>query len=106
MKKESVTQERADNGDDTTKLGGKKKKEKASRMSSKEKKEKNNEELRPIVVQLVNEIHDFGAGFHKPTWRDLLGLDIIECKFFSFLFKLFSDISCIIFSCEDDEMAI
>ena len=47
--------------------------EKASKMSSKEKKEKDKEELRPIIVKLVNEIHDFGAGFHKPTIQDLLG---------------------------------
>lgn len=31
------------------------------------------EELRPIVVRLVQEEHkDFGGGFHQPTWRDLL----------------------------------
>ncbi|KAL7502009.1 hypothetical protein ACHAWX_000429 [Stephanocyclus meneghinianus] len=78
MKKESAAKEQSANGDNTSKnlkTGDKKKKEKASKMSSKEKKEKDKEELRPIIVKLVNEIHDFGAGFHKPTIKDLLGQD-------------------------------
>jgi DnaJ family protein C protein 25 len=44
---------------------------KGSKMSGKEKKEKDNEALRPIVQKLAYEITDFGAGFHKPTWKDL-----------------------------------
>ncbi|KAL3792105.1 hypothetical protein HJC23_013379 [Cyclotella cryptica] len=81
MKKESVTTEQSDNGVNTTKnlkTGEKKKKEKASKVSSKEKKEKNKEELRPIIVKLVNEIHDFGAGFHKPTLQDLLIVRMVK----------------------------
>ena len=31
-----------------------------------------NEQLRPIIEELVLEIQDFGAGFHQPTWRDIL----------------------------------
>eukprot|EP00536_Pseudo-nitzschia_multiseries_P015332 jgi/Psemu1/262847/estExt_Genewise1Plus.C_8590007 len=39
--------------------------------NKKEKKEKEIEALRPIVDRLAYEITDFGAGFHKPTWKDL-----------------------------------
>ena len=30
------------------------------------------EALLPIVTEFVNEIDDFGGGFHKPTYNDLL----------------------------------
>lgn len=42
------------------------------KMTKKEMKEMENEELRPLITEMVNEIKDFGAGFHQPTWRDLL----------------------------------
>jgi DnaJ family protein C protein 25 len=42
------------------------------KMTKKEMKEMENEELRPLITEMVNEITDFGAGFHQPTWRDLL----------------------------------
>eukprot|EP00551_Chaetoceros_affinis_P003474 CAMPEP_0203654064 /NCGR_PEP_ID=MMETSP0088-20131115/34209_1 /ASSEMBLY_ACC=CAM_ASM_001087 /TAXON_ID=426623 /ORGANISM="Chaetoceros affinis, Strain CCMP159" /LENGTH=418 /DNA_ID=CAMNT_0050514207 /DNA_START=250 /DNA_END=1506 /DNA_ORIENTATION=- len=42
------------------------------KMTKKEMREKENEELRPLIMELVKEINDFGAGFHQPTWRDLL----------------------------------
>eukprot|EP00956_Cyclotella_meneghiniana_P015912 scaffold24738_cov74-Cyclotella_meneghiniana.AAC.12 len=65
-----------ENGKDTS-VAGKKgkvgdKKKKGPKLTSKEKREKDMEELRPIVVELVNEIDDFGAGFRKPTMHDLL----------------------------------
>lgn len=44
---------------------------KGSKITSKEKKEKESDALRPIVEKLAYEITDFGAGFHKPTWKDL-----------------------------------
>jgi len=44
---------------------------KGSKMSGKEKKEMENIALRPIVQKLAYEITDFGAGFHKPTWKDI-----------------------------------
>jgi len=50
-----------------TKKGSKK----GSKASGKEKKEKESAALRPIVEKLAYEITDFGAGFHKPTWKDL-----------------------------------
>lgn len=67
-----------ENGKDTS-VAGKKgkvgdKKKKGPKLTSKEKREKDMEELRPIVVELVNEIDDFGAGFRKPTMHDLLGM--------------------------------
>ena len=44
-----------------------------AKATKKEQKEQEMEELRPIVVKLVQEEHkDFGGGFHQPTWRDLL----------------------------------
>ena len=74
-------QKKAVNGveEEKEEVGGSKKgkagdkKKKGSKMTSKEKKEKEMDELRPIVVKLVNEIDDFGAGFRKPTFHDLLG---------------------------------
>lgn len=45
---------------------------KKMKLSAKEKKQKQSDELRPIIVELAHDMHDFGAGFHKPTWRDLL----------------------------------
>jgi len=44
---------------------------KGSKMTGKEKKEMESQALRPIVQKLAYEITDFGAGFHKPTWKDL-----------------------------------
>jgi DnaJ family protein C protein 25 len=46
-------------------------KAKKVKVSGKEKKKLEQDALRPIVTELVNKIDDFGAGFHKPTWRDL-----------------------------------
>lgn len=61
--------------------GGDKKK-KAPKMKSKEKKEKEWEELRPICIELVNEIDDFGAGFRKPTWQDLLVVRMVKWPYY------------------------
>lgn len=47
-------------------------KKSAKKLTAKEKKTQELERLRPIVKELVEQMHDFGAGFHKPTWRDLL----------------------------------
>jgi len=50
------------------------------RLTKKELKDKENEELKPIIVGLVNEIQDFGfgAGFHQPTWRDILIVKLVH----------------------------
>ena len=37
-----------------------------------------NEQLRPIIEELVLEMKDFGAGFHQPTWRDILVVTMIK----------------------------
>jgi curved DNA-binding protein CbpA len=47
------------------------------KKTKKELRESENEKLRPIVQRLVNEISDFGAGFHKPTWKDILVVKLI-----------------------------
>lgn len=59
-----------------------KKKEKGPKLSSKEKREKEQVELRPICVGLVNEIDDFGAGFRKPTYKDLLLIKMIKWPYY------------------------
>jgi DnaJ homolog subfamily C member 25 len=45
---------------------------KAAKLTAKEKKLRQTEDLKPIIQRLVYEIDDFGAGFHKPTWKDLI----------------------------------
>ena len=86
---------------------GDRNKKKGSKVASKEKKEKDQEELRPIIVQLVNEIDDFGAGFRKPTLHDLLGtLDGV----YNFVFQTMQGSSntpiLVTCSCENGKMAL
>lgn len=50
----------------------KKKSKKGPKMSTREKKQLEQDQIRPIVTGLVHEMKDFGAGFHQPTWKDLL----------------------------------
>lgn len=47
------------------------------KKTKKELRESENEKLRPIVQKLVSEISDFGAGFHKPTLKDILIVKLI-----------------------------
>lgn len=54
------------------------KKQKGPKMTAREKREKEWELLRPICVELVNEIDDFGAGFRKPTMQDLLVVKMVK----------------------------
>jgi DnaJ homolog subfamily C member 25 len=54
------------------------KKSKKLKDNPKDKKKVENELLLPIVTQIVNEIDDFGAGFHKPTWEDLFIVNVIK----------------------------
>ena len=62
-----------------------KKKSKGKKVSGKEKKQQEMEALTPIVTDLVNEMKDFGGGFHQPTWRDLfiVGLARLPLKIVS-----------------------
>jgi DnaJ family protein C protein 25 len=48
------------------------------KLSGKEKKKLLEDQLRPIIVEMVREMHDFGAGFHKPTWRDLMIVSLFK----------------------------
>lgn len=48
------------------------------KVSGKEKKRQLEENLQPIVKELVYKIDDFGAGFHKPTWRDLMIVRLVK----------------------------
>jgi len=59
-----------------------KKKEKGPRLTAKEKREKEQDELRPICASLVNEIDDFGAGFRKPTYKDLLVIKMVKWPYY------------------------
>ena len=60
----------------------KKEKQKGSKkVSGREKKKMEEEALFPVVKALVNEMHDFGGGFHKPTWRDLLIVTLAKAPF-------------------------
>ena len=49
-------------------IGGTVKKSKESRTTKAQRKAIENEELRPIIVRMVNEISDFGGGYRKPEW--------------------------------------
>lgn len=64
------------NGDSTETPKKSKKKQK---LTPSEKRKQQQDALRPIVAELVEKAHeDFGAGFHKPTWRDLLVVKIVK----------------------------
>jgi len=58
------------NGTKSSKAGKSGKKEK--KVSGKERKKQEEENITPIIRELVNQMDDFGGGFHKPTWEDLL----------------------------------
>lgn len=62
--------------------GASEKKKKGPKLTGREKKEKAWEELRPICVELVNEIDDFGAGFRKPTMQDLLVIKMLKWPYY------------------------
>jgi len=71
-KKEAANATNGDLAD--SKKGGKK----GMKLTSKEKKQKMNDELRSYVTKLAYEIEDFGAGFHKPTWKDMAMLKMAK----------------------------
>jgi len=61
-------------------------KKKALKLTTKEKKQQLDDELRPIIQKLAFEVEDFGAGFHKPTWKDLVVLKLAVFPYhFSFI---------------------
>jgi DnaJ family protein C protein 25 len=60
---------------------GKQKKEKVPKVSSKDKKQQELDVLLPIVTDLVNQMTNFGGGFHQPTWRDLLVVGVARLPY-------------------------
>lgn len=52
------------------------------KKSGKDRKRQEHEALKPIIVKLVEEMHDFGGGFHKPTWHDLLVVQLVKVPYF------------------------
>lgn len=50
----------------------KKEKKKKLKLTASEKRKQMEDSLRPIITGLVEKIDDFGAGYHKPTWKDLM----------------------------------
>lgn len=69
-------------GSETTPSSGKNKKKSAGKkVSGKDRKKQEEDALRPIVTELVNAMHDFGSGFHQPTWRDLFIVSLIKLPY-------------------------
>jgi DnaJ family protein C protein 25 len=61
------------------------KKKKKIKLTGTEKRKGQEDSLRPIITELVEEMEDFGAGYHKPTWRDLL---VVKAAFFPMSFTM------------------
>merc|ERR1739845_201133 len=62
-----------------TKSGSNKTKSRA-KMNKKELKQKQKEDISSIITELVNDIHDFGAGFHQPRIYDMLLIKLLICS--------------------------
>jgi DnaJ homolog subfamily C member 25 len=60
-----------------------KKKKKVKKLTPSEKRKEMEDSLRPIITGLVDDIEDFGAGYHKPTWRDLM---VVRLAYFPYTF--------------------
>ncbi|CAB9517551.1 DnaJ homolog subfamily C member 25 [Seminavis robusta] len=81
--------EKEENGEETTNGDDKasaspaasKKKAKTKKVSGKEKKKQELEALMPILKELVEEMEDFGGGFHKPTWKDLMIVSLAKLPY-------------------------
>jgi DnaJ homolog subfamily C member 25 len=72
-REQSSTDEANDvNSSSASKAASKKKAKGAKKLTGKEKKQQEQDTLLPIIKELVNEMKDFGGGFHQPTWRDLM----------------------------------
>jgi len=76
-KKNEESEAKSTNG-----VGISEKKKKGPKPTAREKREKEWDELRPICIDLVNEIDDFGAGFRKPTVHDLLVLKMVKWPYY------------------------
>jgi len=83
-KEKEEEQEKEGNEDDSSPNCIKKPNEKVKakgKQTKKEIRDLQKEELRPYIIDAVKEYKDFGAGFHQPTWRDLL---IVRMSFWPF----------------------
>lgn len=69
------------NGEATDATADAKKQKGGKKVSAREKKKVEQEALVPIIKALVNDMHDFGGGFHQPTWRDLLVVTLAKLPF-------------------------
>lgn len=67
---------------ETNGAGNGEKKKKVPKLTPREKKEREWDELRPICIELVNKIDDFGAGFRKATLQDLLILRMAKWPYY------------------------
>jgi DnaJ family protein C protein 25 len=65
----------------TTASAKKQTKKSKEKLTGKEKKQKEMEALKPIIVEIVSEMKDFGGGYHLPTWRDLLIISLLKLPF-------------------------
>jgi DnaJ family protein C protein 25 len=65
----------------TTASSSSKKKGYSKKVSGKERKRLEQDALLPIVTELVQAMDDFGGGFHKPTWRDLMIVSLAKFPF-------------------------
>lgn len=70
------------NGDKTDTANGKTKKKKEKGVDKKGKKETDDEALKPIIVELVEAIDDFGGGYAKPTWKDMFVVQLAKSPFY------------------------
>jgi DnaJ homolog subfamily C member 25 len=84
-KEKGVTNENENGDTDKASADGEstKKKKKAKKLTPSERRKELEDSVRPIIAELVNEIEDFGAGYHKPTWRDLM---VVKLAYFPITF--------------------
>ena len=66
-------------GDDSANGTSKNSKKKGTKkVSNKDKKKVEQIGLEPIIKEMVYAMDDFGGGFHKPTWKDLLIVSLVR----------------------------
>jgi DnaJ homolog subfamily C member 25 len=52
------------------------------KLTIKEKKKLEQDAIGPIVKDLVYAMDDFGSGFHKPTWKDLIIVSMMKTPYY------------------------
>jgi DnaJ family protein C protein 25 len=77
----TVTSENGSGKATATTTTSSKKKGAGKKVSGKERKRLEQDALLPIVTELVQAMDDFGGGFHKPTWRDLMIVSMARFPF-------------------------